>query len=262
MLEPSRNHLKNLASLRRRKGRREHGLFLVEGLRSVRAAVEAGAQLTEILIEHEHSGDVQLRAALETADVPIHVVARKELARLSDVQHGQGVMAVAHSLVVEAPRGLDGAQTVLALDRVQDPGNVGALVRTAAWFGVEVVLAGSGTADFESPKVVRSSMGGLWDLRLVQADDLAAALENLAQNGMVITGADLGAQPAAEWKAGRKGVLVLGSEAHGISDDVRAHLDHRVSLPPKRRAEGRGVESLNVVVAGGILMEQWLVNAS
>ena len=257
-MSPSRNHLKNLASLRRRKGRREQGLFLVEGVRLVRAAVEAGAKLTEILIEHELSDDVQLRAALETADVPVHVVAPKELARLSDVQHGQGVMAVARSVVVEAPRGLDGAQTVLALDGVQDPGNVGALVRTAAWFGVDVVLAGPGSADFENPKVVRSSMGGLWDVRLVQADDLGAALESLAQNGMPITGADLSGQPAAGWKADRKGVLVLGSEAHGISDGVRAHLDHLVSLHPNRPAEGRGVESLNVVVAGGILMERWL----
>jgi len=224
----------------------------------VRAAVEAGAQLTEILIEPELAEDAQLRVALNAADVPIHVVARKDLVRLSDVQHGQGVMAVAHSVVTEAPRGLDGAQTVLALDGVQDPGNVGALVRTAAWFGVDVVLAGPGTADFESPKVVRSSMGGLWDVRLVQADDLETVLENLALNGMAITGADLGGQPAREWKAGREGVLVLGSEAHGISDGVRAHLEHCVSLPSNRPAEGRGVESLNVVVAAGILMERWL----
>ena len=220
--------------------------------------MEAGAQLTEILIEHDHSGDVQFRAALEAADVPIHAVARKELARLSDVQHGQGVMAVARSVVVEAPRGFDGAQTVLALDGVQDPGNVGALVRTAAWFGVDVVLAGLGTADFESPKVVRSSMGGVWDVRLVQTDDLGAALENLAQDGLTITGADLDGQPADGWKPDRKGVLVLGSEAHGISDGVRAHLDHRIALHPGRPVEGRGVESLNVGVAGGILMERWL----
>ena len=258
MPEPSRNHLKNLASLRRRKGRREHGLFLVEGIRLVRAAVEAGAQLTEILIEHELSGEAQLRASLEAAGVPIHVVARKELAHLSDVQHGQGVIAVAQSVVTEATDGLERARTVLALDGVQDPGNVGALVRTAAWFGVDVVLAGPGTADLENPKVVRGSMGGLWDVRLVRADDLGAALENLSQNGMTITGADLGGQPAREWKAGREGVLILGSESHGISDGVRARLDHRVSLLPKRPAEGRGVESLNVVVAGGILMERWL----
>jgi len=220
--------------------------------------MEAAAQLTEILIEHELSGEAQLRAVLEAGGVPIHVVARKELARLSDVQHGQGVMAVARSVVLEAPRGLEGAQTVLALDGVQDPGNVGTLVRTAAWFGVDVVLAGPGTADFEGPKVVRSSMGGLWDVRLVQTDDLGATLENLSQNGMTMTGADLGGQPVEGWKAGREGVLILGSEAHGISDGVRAHLDHHVSLHPKRPSEGRGVESLNVVVAGGILMQRWL----
>jgi tRNA G18 (ribose-2'-O)-methylase SpoU len=101
-------------------------------------------------------------------------------------------------------------------------------------------------------------MGGLWDVRLVQADDLGAALETLALNGMAITGADLGGQPAREWRAGREGVLVLGSEAHGISEGARAHLDQRVSLHPNRPIEGRGVESLNVVVAGGILIERWL----
>lgn len=255
---PTQNHLKNLASLRSRKGRRAHGSFLVEGLRSVEAAVNAKAPLIEILMEHEKAADVRLRAHLEAADVPILAIARRDLARLSDVEHGQGVIAVARSVVMDAPRALDGAQAVLALDGVQDPGNVGTLVRTAAWFGVDVVLAGPGTADFESPKVVRSSMGGLWDVRLVQTDDLGSILKDLAQNGMTITGADVAGPPAASWKRDRAGVLVLGSEAHGISDAVRALLDRRVSVNSNRSAVGRGVESLNVVVAGGILMERWL----
>ena len=258
MPQPSRNHLKSLASLHRHKGRREHGLFLLEGLRSVKAAVRANAPLVEILIEHELSDDEQLGAVLRDADVSIHVVARQDFARLSDVQHGQGVIAVARSVVLEAPDGLEGARTVLALDGVQDPGNVGALVRTAAWFGVDVVLAGPGSAEFESPKVVRSSMGGLWDVCLVQTANLGSALEDLAQSGLKITGADLDGEAAEGWKADREGVLVLGSEAHGISDSVRAHLNRRVTLHANLPAEGRAVESLNVVVAGGVLMERWL----
>ncbi len=257
-MTPTRNHLRDLASLHRRKGRREQGLFLIEGHRSVQAALAANARLEEILVDYALTIDKALLDLAKIANVPIHAVGEQDLARLGDVQHGQGIVAVAQTVTMETPNGLDGARTVLALDGVQDPGNVGALVRTAAWFGVDVVLAGSGTADFESPKVVRSSMGGLWDVRLVPTDDLGSTLKDLAQNGLAITGADLDGQPAASWKPSRTGVLVLGSEAHGISDGVRGLLDHRVSLASPHPVEGRGVESLNVVVAGGILMERWL----
>lgn len=258
MSEIRRSYLKDLASLHRRRGRREHRLFLVEGVRSVRSAIQARAHLLEILIEDKLAEDAAFSDELMKAGVSIHALPRKDLERISDVQHGQGVVAVAMSVVEEEPSGLARANSILVLDGVQDPGNVGTLVRTAAWFGVDVVLAGPGTADFESPKVVRSSMGGLWDVRLARTDDLGGTIQTLSERGMAITAADLDGEPVAGWNGDNTSVLVLGSEAHGISDAVGPLVTNRVTLQSNRSAEKRGVESLNVVVAGGILMERWL----
>jgi TrmH family RNA methyltransferase len=140
------------------------------------------------------------------------------------------------------------------LNGVQDPGNVGTLVRTAAWFGFDAVLADRDSADFFAPKTVRSTMGGVFDLPLGRFDDLPAALAELAAEGREVVGAALGGSPVASWRPARQLALVLGSEGNGLAAQVEAALTVRVEIPgsPQRR----GTESLNVSVAGGILMAQ------
>ena len=247
----SRQRLKDLATLSRRKGRRALGQFLVEGVRSVEAAVGAGAPLVDVLVTPEAAEDERVGALLARTDVPVHTVAARDLDRVGDAQTSQGVLAVSEHVV--ADRLPDVLGPVLVLDGVQDPGNVGALVRTAAWFGVGTVLADLNTADFEGPKTVRAAMGGLWDVRLVRVDALGPSLDALASGGLALWGADLGGTPLADWRGRRAAALVMGSEAHGLSEDVRQRLAGRVSIP----GGGVGVESLNVAVAAGILMHTW-----
>ena len=251
----TRQRLKELHRLLRRKGRERVSQFLVEGVRSVEAAVQAGAPLVEILVTHEAAEDTRVAALLSTVVVPIYDVPARALARLTDAQTDQGLVAVATSIVEDDVTALDEVQTVLVLDGVQDPGNVGTLIRTAAWFGAEAVLAGPGTADLESPKVVRSAMGGLWDLRLVRTSDLGAALARL-RDRMPVVGADLEGESALQWQPQEGGALVLGSEAHGLSKVAQQQLTARVCL--KGSLQRQGVESLNVAVAGGILLHRWL----
>ena len=149
---------------------------------------------------------------------------------------------------------------MLLLDGVQDPGNVGALVRTAAWFGVAAVVADDKTADFETPKAVRASMGGLWDVSLVRVPALGPVLDRLADAGVEAWGADLGGTPIGRWTPPRGAALVMGSEAHGLSEPVAEWLRQRggVVHVPGAGGERAGVESLNVVVAGGVLLHRWL----
>src|SRR5690606_17873779 len=107
-----RQHLKDLAGLARRKGRRALGLFLVEGVRAVEAAVAAGAPLDGVLVTPEAAEDPRVAAALGAARAPVHVVPAKDLARVADVQHGQGVVAVARAAVREAGAGPAGARAL------------------------------------------------------------------------------------------------------------------------------------------------------
>ena len=264
----TRQRLKDLASLGRRKGRRQHGEFLVEGVRSVEAALAAGAPLVEVLVA---DAEGPLAALADGAGVPVHHVPAHEIGRVGDAQTSQGVLAVARSIVTDQlADGVGGP--VLLLDGVQDPGNVGALVRTAAWYGVAAVVADENTADFESPKAVRASMGGVWDLALVRVPSLALVLDELAAAGVEAWGADLGGVPVEAWAPRLSTALVMGSEGHGLSPEVSAWLRGQppvgsrfVYIPPReslRPTHGAhqplGVESLNVVVAGGVLLSRWL----
>jgi TrmH family RNA methyltransferase len=245
---------KEIASLSRRKDRDRLGQLLIEGVRSVEAAVAAQAPLVEVLVTPTAQALPRVATLLQQVAVPIHCLAEADLARVSDVEASAGVLAVAR--IQRFPTDLlPTLHTLLALDGVQDPGNVGALLRVAAWFGLDAVLAGPGTADFFNPKVVRAAMGGLWDVHLATTDDLPGTLAHLRQHGWTVYGADLHGTAVQDWHPARPAVLVLGSEAHGLHPDVQACLDERVSIPGDPRRQG--AESLNVAVAAGVLAQAW-----
>jgi RNA methyltransferase, TrmH family len=257
----SRRRLQEIQRLARRRHRDAAGQFLVEGVRSVESALAAGAPLVEVLATHEAAADPRVAALLTEVrrgetPVPVHVVSASELARVADTEATQGILAVA-ALRRAEPEAL--AAPLVVLDGVQDPGNVGAVVRASAWFGVRGVLVGPGTADPFGPKAVRAAMGGLWDLGIAGAGDLGAALDALRARGLPVYGADLDGEPARDWSPPAEAVLVLGSEAHGLSEGARQRLDGRVRIGGGEGA--RGVESLNVSVAAGILLHRWLGGA-
>lgn len=246
---------KEIASLHRKKHRDRLGQVLIEGVRAVEAAVAARVSLVDVVMAETMQHDARVQAFMAQVTVPVYVVPASVLARLSEVQTSQGVLAVARQTLVPEAH-LTTLTTILALDGVQDPGNVGAVIRTAAWFGVEAVLAGPGTADVFQPKVVRAAMGGLWDVHLAQTADLPATLVRLREHGLACYGADLQGTSVHTWMPRRPSVLVLGSEAHGLSPGVQARLAERIAIAGA--ASRAGTESLNVAVAAGILMYAWM----
>jgi TrmH family RNA methyltransferase len=143
---------------------------------------------------------------------------------------------------------------VVVLDRLQDPGNLGTLIRTADAVGATGVVLVEPCVDPFDPKVVRGSMGSLFHVPLVRTGDVAGLFTTLHDRGLRVVAAD--AQRGVDWGDGlwHDGVaLVLGNEARGLSADLRPHVDAWVRLPIAGRAE-----SLNVAVAGGVLMYAWL----
>ena len=258
----TRQRIHDLASLHRRRGRDAHGTFLVEGVRSVEAAVAAGAPLVEIVVADDAATQPRVADLAARAGVRVSVVPARDVERVSDAQTSQGVVAVSRRIVSPDAAALAGLRAVVLLDGVQDPGNVGAVVRSAAWFGADAVVVDARSADPEGPKAVRAAMGGLWDVALVRVPDLCEALAVLAASGAVLWGADMGGTDVGAWTPAGPTALVLGSEAHGLSPDVAARLDGRVSIARgAMRSESdraAGVESLNVVVAAGVLLHRWL----
>jgi TrmH family RNA methyltransferase len=245
---------KEIASLAQRKYRVRLGQTIVEGLRAVAGAVDAGAPLVEVVVTHEAAADAETATILRRAPVPVHQVDARSFGRLSEVESPQGILAVVETRQ-QSPSSFHSRRSVLALDGVQDPGNVGALIRAGSWFGVDGILVGAGSADPFSPKVVRASMSALWAVDLAETDDLAAELRALSADGFRIYGADLEGMSAHDWRPAMPSVLVLGSEAHGIRPEVRACVDERVTIPGGIR--GGASDSLNVATAGAVLLYQW-----
>lgn len=251
---PSRSQRKVWRSLLRRKGRERHGLFLAEGPRVVADLLRSGLRTEAVLVASAADSDPELaglaRAAAE-AGVPVEEVEAAELETLADTVTPQGVLAVGR--IPEGPWPADEVTRILVLDAVQDPGNVGTLIRTAEAVGVDLVVCLPGTADPWSPKVVRAAAGSSFRLPVVSLEWTEARARIRAAEA-AIWAADAAGSPLFRGDlAPARLALVVGNEARGVSPSVLAEADRRVAIPMVGR-----VESLNVAVAGAILMDRAL----
>ena len=248
---------KEYVLMQRSKGRRQQGTYLVEGVRLVSQAIEAGQKFEELVVTHAALEKDEVRRCVEECPGIVLLTDNVGMRQISTVSQDQGILGI----IRMPPRSSlipDTAQRALILDRIQDPGNVGTLLRTAAWFGVDAVVAVSGTADFFNPKVVRASMGGIWGVSLVYADALEAVLSDAKSRKYTLYGAHLEGEAVNQWKPAQRSILVIGSEAHGLDPVAHQYLNGTVRIG--RGQEGKAVESLNASVAGGILLYQWQAN--
>jgi len=243
-----------LRSLRSRKGRSESGLFLVEGVRLCSELIPAKARVEIVLVAegHDKNGALAEQAAqLASAGAAIIRAPLRDFERISDTVNSQGILAAARweDLAPEALRFGERA-VVLALDGVSDPGNVGTVIRTAAWFGVSAVLLGEGCADLLNPKTVRATMGGIFQLPICRDVNLVDESARLKRLGFRLTAATMDGSPDwSGWAKNPRSALILGSEARGASEELRRLADQQITIP--RRGAG---ESLNVAVSAGILL--------
>lgn len=247
----SNTDAKLIHALKSRRGREKHGLFLAEGIRVVEDLLSAGIDL-EMAVVATTLGDnprtAALRSALENT-APLHVVDAHVLARVTDTETPQGVLVVARvpdrSL---ADVKLDRHAILLVLDAVQDPGNLGTLIRSADAFGAAAVIALPGTTDFWSPKVIRSTAGAAFRRPLISAGDVEL-WEWLAQRDVASYGADMHGQPIGSLPITAAAALIVGNEGSGLRAETRARITQLVSIPMRGHTE-----SLNVSVAAGILL--------
>jgi TrmH family RNA methyltransferase len=255
----SNRRRKAIASLTRRRSRRQHNETLLEGRRAIDAALDGDAPFVDCVVTADALGEPEIQGLLDRLSVPVYETDADTMTHLTDVATPQGIVAVVERRLAEPdalPDRLDPEATLLLLDGVQDPGNVGTLLRTAAWFGAAAVAAGPGTAGLYGPKVMRAATGGHWALTLTRTDAPGPLLDRLRRSGWALYGADLQGVRSDTWTPDRPSALVLGSEAHGLSPAVLNRLDTPVAIPG---TAGRpSAESLNVAVAGGILVYEWL----
>lgn len=244
------------AELKQKKYREERRAFLVEGLRAVEEAVAWG-KITELFYVPAESERLQrLLTAAEERGAVLFRTDGRVMGRLCDTKTPQGIAAVVKIPPDDISRidvGLDHAP-VLVLDRVQDPGNAGTLIRTADAVGAAGVLFLEGCTDAYSPKTVRASMGSVFHIPVVQNLRPDEALAWCCRQGYLPAAACLeGAENLYRADLNRRIAYILGNEANGISPELQAATKLRLYIPMPGRAE-----SMNVAMAAGILLFEGL----
>lgn len=225
-------------ALKDRKGRRESGCFLVEGRKMVEEALASAFDVEAVLVQE--GMELPDGLTMPVYELPAHV-----LAAVCDTKTPQGIAAVVRMKEQSAL-----GKHIVVLDGVQDPGNVGTIIRTADAAGLDGVLLSNQCADVFSPKVLRATMGSIFRMNLRTTDDLPGELTKLREKGYSILSSQLDGTPFYEReKVAEQFALVIGNEGNGVSEQVQQTATHRVRLPMRG-----GAESLNAAIAAAIMM--------
>ena len=232
-------------SLADKRMRDSEGLFIAEGDKLVEEIIASGLNIRNLYTTNKGLG---LRGAT--------LIERSEMERISQLKSANTTLAV-----VEQPRyKLDEKALrdtlILALDGVQNPGNMGTIIRLADWFGIKDVLCSTECADCYNPKVVQATMGAILRVRVHYVDDLAKLLNRLNSSGMPIYGTLLDGQNIYTKQLSANGVIVMGNEGRGLSDACRASVSDRLFIPPYP-IDTPTSESLNVAMATGIVLAEF-----
>ncbi len=238
----SKAQIKHIRSLTRQKIRTETGLFTAEGVKVVSEWLVSDCRIQTIVVtEAWYKANKAIIDKHSEAD--LLVATQEEIAAVSSLSTPSPILLVIpQPEVITTIPASDG--WYIALDDIQDPGNMGTIIRIADWFGVKHVICSVGCVDAWNPKVVQSAMGSHLRVNIYEAD-LATALPQL---GVPVYAATLHGENVYDITTGTAGVLVIGNESRGISDPAQQIATHKVTIPRQG-----GAESLNAAVSAGIL---------
>ena len=222
--------VKFVRSLRNRKSRLEHGLFVVEGEKMVNEALASGFKLRSVYRKSE--------------------IGEKQMAQISAMSSPSPALAVVEIPAATVPqRPFEGLS--IALDSVRDPGNLGTIIRLADWFGVKAVYASPDTVEMYNPKVIQASMGSIFRVKLIYCP-LEEKIEEFKAAGAEVYGTFLAGKNLYETSPAKDALIVFGNEANGVSYSVMQHISNRITIP----SFGSSAESLNVAAAAAIVISE------
>lgn len=231
-------------SLQNKKFRRLYNQFIIEGEKSVAEVLSADLKIEKLLLTPYFYA--KYKTVLEPFAAVIEMAGDNELDTIGSLQTNDSAIAVCSMTEHELPQHIEG-EWVIVLDNINDPGNLGTIIRIADWYGITKIVCSEDTADFYNPKVINASKGSF--LRVtVHYTDLAAFLK---QQRVSVYGADLHGENIHTASFKKEGILVMGNEAHGISANVKACISSMLTIPKFGQAE-----SLNVGIATAICCDR------
>jgi TrmH family RNA methyltransferase len=232
----SKNQIKIVRQLEQKKYRKKEGLFVAEGPKVVGDLLRAGFKAHTIFATSEWESQGQT----------FQEVSDEELRRVSFLQHPQRVLALFFIPTESIP---SVSSLSLALDDVQDPGNLGTIIRIADWFGIDTIYCSENTADAWSPKVVQATMGSIARVNIIYTD-----LQELISKAQVpVYGTLLDGQDIYTQELSKEGIIVMGNEGNGISAPIRKLINRKLLIPQFHE----GPESLNVAIATAITCSEF-----
>lgn len=231
--------------------RARRGQFLLEGTRGIRAALDAGVGLVTLLATPTGAArHPDLLTDARARGATVRTVTDQVMAALTQTVTAPGVLAVAPGVLTDQPRLPPDARLVCVLDQIRDPGNAGTVLRAADAVGADAVATTAGSVHLDSPKAARAAAGSLFHLPVLAGIPWPQLRDACHARGLTLIGADPHAQATTDTAPLEEPcALVLGNEAHGLSEPVRAEVDHLVRLPLRGRAE-----SLNLAAAAAVLL--------
>ena len=233
-----KSQIKFIKNLQQKKYRTQNKLFVVEGIKTVRELLNSSLKVYKIYVTDS--------TVLEFKGDFVEVISEGELKKMSGLSTPNKVLGVFHFPV---PEPLDFSDWIIALDDVRDPGNMGTIIRLCDWFGIKSLLCSSNSVDCYNPKVLQATMGSITRVNIVYGD-----LKRIFSNSEVaVYGAFMDGVEVYKEKFPKRGILVMGNEANGVSEAIEALVEKKISIP---QCGPKTTESLNVATATAILLNE------
>lgn len=236
----SKNHIKLITSLQQKKYRQKHKLFVAEGVKVIEELLNSNFQIEKLFVTQDY------RSSL--SDAQLVTVSEIELKKISQLKSPNKVLGL---FKIPESNSASNKGLIVALDEINDPGNLGTIIRLCDWFGVSKLVCSKNTVDCFNQKVVQASMGSLTRVEIVY-EDLIPFLEATSLPSFI---ADMDGENVYESNLPKEAILIMGNEANGISDEIREVIDSRISIP--RFGGIQQTESLNVATATAILLSEF-----
>lgn len=246
--------VKNIKKLKEKKYRDINNQFIVEGIKIVAEAIEENADIDCIVVCEDcvNDGSIDKKLLYEIAKFKCVYVTEKIFNTLTDVTNPQGILAVINRN--NENNNIDyNADFIVVLDGIQDPGNLGTILRTVDSANLKQIIVSKETADSFNPKVVRSTMGGIFRVNILKSDNLIETLKELQKQGFEVVVTSLDTTNNIYDINYNKKVVVIGNEANGVSKEVQELADKKVIIPMLGKTE-----SLNAGVAAGIMIYEYV----
>ena len=246
--------VKQIKKLKDKKYRDIENAYVVEGIKLVKEALQENAKIKQIVLcdDCEKAENISKELMYEIAKHNCIYVTNKIFKYISEVQAPQGILAVIEKN--NANGEIDYSEDIIvALDDIQDPGNLGTILRTVDSIGLKQILVSKGTADSYNPKVVRSTMGAIFRVKIIECENLEQTLKEIKKHKFKIVVSSLQTDNSVYDIKYNKKVIVIGNEANGVKKEIQEMADEKIKIPMLGKTE-----SLNASVATGIILYEYV----